>query len=186
MRVLHDTPLELTLGGIPGGASSVWLPLLVGSGISVVAAAFCLRAINAGEWYGAVMTGFGTMLGLLFLGVGIDHIFLRERLTLDRVTGEGSYRKNSSIRGQLQSYRFPLASVVRVSIEHTEEASSGGKRSGLPTEVVRARLLIDKPRRACVLDEVRNGSPKRLEALAARVAEFLNVPVRTVGNPADE
>lgn len=173
------------MGGIPGGVSSVWLPLVVGVGVGGGASVFCYYNVSTGNWLGAVMTAFGVLIGLLALCVGVDHIFLRERLTLDRVTGEGSYLKHSAIRGRVQACQFPLASVARVSIEHTLEAAPGGRRGSLPVEVVRARLLIDKPRRACVLDEVRNGNPRRLEALAARVADFLGVPMKVVGASAD-
>lgn len=77
-------------------------------------------------------------------------------------------------------FNFPLADVAAVSLERVLERHPGGGRHGgrSEVEVYRARLLLERPRRAITLDETSNGRDARVAAVAEAVAGFLGVPLR--------
>ncbi len=179
MRVIERHATRLVLGGIPHGAGWPTLGVAMGILFASVFGTLCARHLGQSQWYAASMTALGTGLGVLFLVVCADILLQRERLELDRTLQRGAYRLSSLIRGEIKSFEFPLERVAGVSLERFMQ-STGGK-SGFPVRALRARLLLDKPRRAILLDETQNQKNARIESIAGLTAEFLGVEPKRSG-----
>ena len=105
----------------------------------------------------------------------------RLRLVLDRGAGTGEYQVRSPIIDAGKSCKFALDEVHAVTIEAVRE-----KRPHYDVVVYHARLLLDNPRRAIVLEESRNEQVERVEAVATTVAGFLGITAERVQEGAVE
>ena len=102
----------------------------------------------------------------------------------DRVRRVATHATWSVLLGGRKEVEYPFEKIAATSIERSMQSAGGGKRSGMPTKVIRVRLLITKPRRAILMDETQGGGRKtvdEVEALAKEVAEFLGVEVKGMG-----
>lgn len=181
MRVIDRTADRMILYGRP--CSKPWLFVLGGLFIAGVGGAIMFKAgkPNIGMW---IAIAFGVFICGTMVVVGLDGVFRRERLTLDRTTKAATHETWSMLWGQRKSREYSLDKCVGTAVQRTLE-SSGGRR-GFPIRVTKARLLFDKPRKAIDLFEVQNGSDEKPRAIAREVAEFLQLSVREIGSHATE
>jgi hypothetical protein len=187
MKIHSRTETHLLLAGIPGSAGWLVFALLLGLLFTAVFGSLVRHEYRKrGLSYPVVMCGLGVALGQLFFWTGAVTLAVgRESLELNKSTlpgtGGGRYRSRSPIVTVTMSFDFDLADVHAVSIERfTEPHRGGGSHGGGGSEVdvCRARLLINKPRRAVTLDETSNYRDKRVIAVGQAVAEFLGVPIK--------
>jgi len=185
----------MVLAGIPGSAGWMTFALLLGLLFTAVFGGLARHHfLKEGFSYNVVMCSLGTALGQLFFWTAVVTLAIgRESLELNKAAPPGSrrgrYRSRSPIVSFAKSFDFDLAEVHAVSIERfTEHHPGGGRRAGGSSEVAvcRARLLINKPRRAVTLDETSNYRDERIIAVGRAVAEFLGVPIEDTDRRADK
>lgn len=124
-----------------------------------------------------IPAGVIVLLCTAFLIVGVKSLLDRERLTLDRATGRGTFETWNILGGKRKRHEFDLTRVVEVRIDvRTEATPGGGKRGGGTMRVFEATI---KPGKKIVLDTTSNGRDERVRRVAKDVAEFLGVPLRT-------
>ncbi len=183
MKIQSHTPERLVLTGVPGGAGWMVFATILGAALVGIigTVAYKMYAANGIGWPHLAM-GIGVLIGGAIFGMGIVTLAVgRLRLELDLVTGKGSYRVTSPIVEAGKPCEFDLAHVSAVSLERLDESRPHGRAGpdvGKGTaSIFRARLRLNKPRRAIVLDETENGQDGRVERLAATVAAFLGLEV---------
>lgn len=185
MRVTHRSDDELVLSGVPGGR--VWMVVLVVFGLAATAAAVYFLfavSIEAGGWTAALLPlAFGVVLAQVFFWTGAVTLAVgRLALRLDRASGRGAYEVRSPIVEAGKPTEFELRHAHSVSLERTTEWRPGRNGGGDSRATVwRARLRLNKPRSAIVLDETENNRLDRVEGVATEVAEFLGVPLERDG-----
>jgi len=175
VRVTFEDQNRIELEGTPQGRGmrfgiAIALALVAGgSGFAIL--------ISRHSKSNVELLGVGLFIAFgLFLLAAILWLSLRrERLELDRRAGIGFHIQRHLISRRTTSTEFELSRVHAVAVERTEQASGGGR--GFPITVHRARLLLLKPHAAIDLDEIQGGDPSSVEAIASRLARFLNVPV---------
>jgi hypothetical protein len=180
----------MVLAGIPGSAG--WMVFAMLLGLLFTGAFGALTWHNfkkKGFGRDVVSCGVGAALGQLFFWTGLVTLAVgRESLELDKTkTSGGRYRSRSPIVTVQKPFDFDLPNVHSVSIERLTERHRGGRRGGGSSEVdvIRARLLVSKPRRAVTLDESSNSQDERVIAVGRAVAEFLGVPIEETDRRAD-
>lgn len=185
MRIKTEDERVMRLSGVPGGVP--WMVFATVFGV-VLTSAFgyvaYLQSGPSGAWVPMVVCLIGAAFGQVFTWIGIATLAVaRESLELDRAGGVGRYRSRSPIITVPKSFDFQLERVHSVSVErYTERTPVGGGGAGQrigssEMDVCRARLLIDRPRRAITLDETSNHRDARVRGVAERVAVFLSVPI---------
>ncbi len=184
MRIVENTTDRLVLKGTPG--SVLWMVFATLLGVAVMAACgwFAWVAVSeAGGFLQLIPLGIGFLMGLVFLLIGLVTLAVgRMRLVLDRVTGNGSYDVYSPVVDVGKPCSFRLEEIDSVLIERQEEARPHtDDRGSFPAKVCRVQLRLRRPRRAIVLDETENGQERRVEALAAAVAGWLELEVTKQG-----
>lgn len=187
MKIRSRTPTRLVLAGIPGGAGWMVFSLVLGLLLTTGFTAFAARDYRA-DGFGSevVMGGLGALLGQFFFWLGVVTLAVgREALELDKATPVGRrggrYVSRSPIVQVPRPFEFDLADVQAVSLERLTERHPGGGRGGRSeVEICRARLLLERPRRAVTLDETSNHRDARVHAVGRAVAEFLGVPLEEV------
>lgn len=184
VKITERYPDRLVLAGLPHGVAWPLFGLALGSLFACVFGWLCAHHIQNAQWYNAVMTALGAALGMLFIFACTDVLQQRERLELDRVHRRGTFLHRSHVRGTIRSFEFPFERIAAVSLEKDMQSPGGGK--GFPTRVLRCRLLLQKPRRAILLDETQNQRDERIRRLAADVSEFLGTPIGESGRWDDE
>jgi hypothetical protein len=142
-----------------------------------------LNSLQRGHWYAAIGPALGIPVILILTVAGVALSLQCEEVVLDRAAGNGVHRKWFRLIGREKRREFKLERVHDVSIEFTTESRGG--RGGFPVNVCRARLRLDRPRRAFALAEVRDGSRRTIDELAQRVAAFLGVAIEQVGSAED-
>jgi hypothetical protein len=192
MKIRSRTETHLILAGIPGSAGWLVFALFLGLLFTAAFGRLARREYRKrGLSYPVVMCGLGVALGQLFFWTGAVTLAVgRESLELNKSALPGArYRSRSPIVTVPKSFDFDLADVHAVSIERLTERhpGGGGPRGGGGSEVdvCRARLLINKPRRAVTLDETSNFRDKRVIAVGQAVAEFLGVPIEETDRRTD-
>jgi hypothetical protein len=182
---------RLVLAGIPGSAGWMVFAMLLGLLFTGAFGALTWHNFQKGGFgRDVVACGIGTALGQLFFWTGLVTLAVgRESLELDKGPNPvGRYRSRSPIVTVQKPFDFDLAQVHAVSVERlTERHRGGGRRGGGASEVdvIRARLLISKPRRAVTLDESSNGRDERVITVGRTVAEFLGVPIEETDRRTD-
>jgi len=185
VRIRTDNGQRMILAGVPHGAGWMVFAFVLGLAIIAAAVAFARGLYQQGQWGGVGAMGVGVCIGLVIAWVGATEILKRERLTLDRTTGRGVWRRWNILRPAAAKERtFDLAKGTRVRLSRSTERRPRASASG-PTEaaqalhaeasVVRADLLISSPRLRIRLDETENGRDRRVTQIAERVAGFLDV-----------
>lgn len=188
MKIRARTDTRLVLADIPGGAGGMVFSLLLGLLFTVAFTALAWREHQTGGFgWEMVMDGLGALFGQFFFWLGAVTLALgREALELDKSPPAGRrggrYVSRSPIVQAPRPFEFELADVHAVSLERLTEHHPGGGRHGGRSEVdvCRARLLIERPRRAVTLDETSNHQDTRVLAVGRAVAEFLGVPLEEV------
>lgn len=180
MRVVENTAERLVLRGKPGGALWMGFATLLGLVFMGVTAWFGWVTFHEiGGYLQLIPMGIGFLMGFGFFCLGAVTLLVgRMSLTLDRVTGEGVYEVVSPIIEAGKPCRFRLEHVNSVTVEASTEARHRTEgQGGFDAQVCRARLRINKPRRAIELDETQNGQEPRVERVAQSVAEWLDLEV---------
>jgi len=151
--------------------------MLIGLLLSAAVAWFGLDTYRR-EGFGFPMVSLGVGLlvaqfifwtGAVTLAVG------RLELVLDRGTGQGEYNVRSPIIDCGKPCRFELDDIHGVTFETVTES-----RPQSIAVVDRARLRVNRPRRAITLDESQNGQAERVESMAVAVAEFLETTTERI------
>jgi len=179
MKVTLRTANRMELRGVPQGRS-IPFGVLVCFGIAVAAGFFVsIQWTNSRSVWAVVPPA----LIVVFMGAMMVVLVLlwmkRERVVLDHVSKVVEHETWSLLWGSRKSRAYPFESIHGVRVQRSLESQGGGK--GFPVEVVKARLLISRPRRAIELDEVQSGNRAPVEAIAREVAEFLGVPLEMTG-----
>lgn len=177
----------MELEGVPQSRGLLF-SALVAAALSIVFGVFTFYLFMKSGWTSAIMPGLGTLFGLFLFCFVFAMSLRRERLTLDRVSRVATHATWSVLLGGNRAVEYPFEKIAAVSIERSMQSVGGGKRSGMPTRVTRARLLITKPRRAVQLDETQGGGKKtveEVEAIAREVGAFLGVEVKEMGRHSD-
>ncbi len=180
MRIVENTTGRLVLKGTPG--SFLWMVFATLLGVVVMAACGWFAWVSVGESGGylkLVPLGIGFLMGLAFLLIGLVTLAVgRMRLVLNRVSGEGEYDVYSPVIDVGKPCSFRLEDIDSVAIErHEEDRPNSDQRGSFPAKVCRARLRLRKPRRAIVLDETENGQERRVQGVAEKVGEWLDLEV---------
>lgn len=192
MKLRFQTTTHLLLTGVPGSIGWMLFALLLGLLFSGVFGVLAWRHFQAeGYSYNGVMCSLGAALGQLFFWTGLVTLAVgRETLELNKSAAPGScggcYRSRSPIVRVPKSFDFDLSAIEAVSIERFTERHPGGRRDGgSEMDVCRARLLINKPRRAITLNEPSNYRDARVTAIGQTVAAFLEVSLKESDQRAD-
>jgi len=169
MRLRTNSGDRLCFSGIPGDSAAFLVPPLVGIGFLV--GGYVLGWLS-NEWILKLLIGIPcSVIGVFVLAMGTYGLTLRERLILDKVTGEGEYRRISVMTRHTEEHiRFHLAEVHGVRLWHREEGVASQGRWHFIWEVA---LLIKQPRKSIILMEDQSDRGKRAQAAASTVADFL-------------
>lgn len=159
----------------------------LGAGIT----SFCIYLIwlqwtNDGFSFSFIPLGAGILFGLLFLALGVAQLRARERLTLDRQIGRGSYTSNSPMVVTAKPFEFDLDNIAEIRLTHrVEYREAGGPDNHAPNraEIWRLELSTTKPRRTVLIDESQNGREQRVRSIAEQLGEFLDVELIEDINP---
>lgn len=185
MKILRTTPERIELGGMPAAGFAMLGGVFVCPVLALGVVFFLWKewTSRGAHWYSPqVLILFGTTAFVAFLWAVCFSMFLRrEWLVMDKVTGRGEHGTRwiwGTTAGRIKS--FELDRIRHVALEYYM-SSGGGRRGSVPREQKRARLLLDKPRRAIVLEDSEGGIDGRVEPVARDVAEWLGVEVRVMG-----
>ncbi len=179
MKIKTQTGDRLILAGVPGGVGWMVFATVLGAAFLGILGTVSYRMYAAsGFVLPHIAMAVGILIGAAIFAMGVVTLAIgRLRLELDLVTQRGSYRVTSPIVDAGKPCEFDLAHVHSVSLERFEESRPSGETGSRTAQVVRARLRVNKPRRAIVLDETENGQDERVERVATTVAEFLGLEV---------
>ena len=183
MKINSDSGDRLILRGIPQGRGLIF-GFFVCLTILIVGLIFAYILHSKSN---SIRAAIGPLIGAGFMSCILLCLILaslkRERLTLDKVTQTATHETWSLLFGTRKSKSYHFDRIHAVAIEKTLQAQGGGK--GFPIQVTKARLLILGPRggrQAVDLDEAQSGGPAQVEALAQAVAQFLNIPLKSLGS----
>ena len=177
MKVQQQTNSRMVLTGIPG--RRVWMIALTCLGVILTAGVGFFAVVIYNEYQGIAWPHLPLALvffiaqalfwtGVITLAVG------RLTLILDAATGTGEYRVKSPIVDAGRPCKFKLDHIHSVTIETATESRPGRPgHADTIARVHRARLRLNKPRRAITLDETENDRINRVETVAQEVATFL-------------
>ncbi|MEM9657704.1 MAG: hypothetical protein AAF961_05015 [Planctomycetota bacterium] len=180
MRIVENTNERLVMQGTPGGVRWMVFAALLGMAVMAATGWFARTSVHeTDQYFQLVPLGIGFLMGTALLLIGLLTLALgRMRLILDRVTGNGNYDVYSPIIDVGKPCAFRLDAIDGVNVERREETRHGNDAGGsFPAKICLARLRIRQPRRAIVLDETENGQERRVQAVAQKVAEWLELEV---------
>ena len=186
MRVTEVTPQRIRLRGKPGG--TLWMSFAALLGLTFMAASvfFAWGAVVVSKSYWPLLPlGFGFLMGILFTAIGLSSLcFGRLALTLDRVTGLGSYEVRSPMIDAGKPCEFELSQIKSVTVTKSESSDAQQPASPLenpkrrrPAKFCVATLRLAPRRRKILLDETQNGREQRVVAVATAVADWLQMPI---------
>lgn len=188
MKILRSTPERIELGGMPGAGFARMGAFLVCPVLTLGVGSFLWMAWTAtgARWYSAdVLILTAAALFIVFLwGVCFSLFLRREWLVMDKVTRRGEHGMRWVWGARIGKVKaFDIDRVRHVSLELYMSSGGGGRRGGggLPRQQKRARLLLDRPRRAILLEDSEGGIDARVEPVANGVAEWLGVEVSRMG-----
>jgi hypothetical protein len=176
MKVKQQTNSRMVLTGIPGGRVGIIALTLLG--ILLTAGVGFFAVVIYKEYKGVAWPHLPLLLGFLIAQVlfwtGVITLAVgRLTLILDTATGTGEYRVKSPIVDAGSPCTFKLENVHSVTIETATESRPRRPGHASFATVHRARLRLNRPRRAITLDETENNQLHRLETVAQKVASFL-------------
>lgn len=187
MKILRTTPERIELGGMPAAGFAMLGGFVVCPVLALGVSFFLWKEWTkpGAHWYSAdVLILFGAAAFIAFLWGVCAALFLRrEWLVMDKVTQRGEHGTRWVWGTRIgKSMEFDLDRIRHVALERYMSSGGGGRRGGgLPRQQKRARLLLDKPRRAIALEDSESGLDSRVEPVAKGVAEWLGVEVRRMG-----
>lgn len=183
MKIVRNQPERIELRGVPAAGFALLGGVFVCPALAAGVGFFLwLELTRTGaKWHSLpvlVLCGAAVFIAFLW-AVALAQVFRREWLVLDKVTGRGEHGTRWIFGGAGTMRTFELSRIRHVSLEFY--SSRGGGR-GMPVAQKRARLLLDKPRRAIVLEDSESGFDGRVEPVAAAVAAWLGMEVKRMGS----
>ncbi|MEM8680258.1 MAG: hypothetical protein AAGF97_13000 [Planctomycetota bacterium] len=180
MRIKQQSISRMILTGIPGGRWGILALTLVGALLTAGAGGFAWLVYQqyAGLAWPHIPIGIGLLIAQFLFWTGAVTLAVGQlTLILDLASGQGEYRVISPIVDAGKPCRFELQHVQSVTVETSTESRPRSPGQFGEAHVVRARLRLNKPRRAITLDESENGRVAQITRLAEEVASFLDKPL---------
>lgn len=188
MKILRSTPERIELGGVPATGFALLGGCVVCPALAVGVGFFLWKEWTArgAHWYwpNILILIFAAAFVAFLWGVCLSLFLRREWLVMDKVTGRGEHGMRWVWGARIGRVKaFDIDRVRHVSLELYMSSGGGGRRGGggMPREQKRARLLLDRPRRAILLEDSEGGIDSRVEPVANGVAEWLGVKVSRMG-----
>jgi hypothetical protein len=175
--IIEQSESRLVMAGVPGSRRWMIVATLIGVLLTVAVGWFGLEAYRReGVSFSLLSLGIGMLVAQFIFWTGAVTLAVgRLRLVLDRTAGTGEYQVRSPIIDAGKSCSFDLTDVHAVTIEAVRE-----KRPHYDVVVFHARLMLNNPRRAIVLEESQNEQVERVEVVAEAVAGFLGTTAERV------
>ena len=160
--------------------------MLLGLTVMLLSACFAWISVHETESYWPILPlGFGFLMGGVFFSIGsVTLLFGRMVLTLDRMSGTGSYEVRSPIIDVGKSCSFELSQIQSITLEKSSfTPSSRGASDAMGSETpsnakfCTAVLRLKPRRRKIVLDETQNGRDGRVSGIAITISEWLPMPL---------
>ena len=186
LRIVEQTPQRIRLQGIPGGGIWMCFAMLLGLTVMLLSTCFAWISVHETESYWPILPlGFGFLMGGVFFSIGsVTLLFGRMVLTLDRMSGKGSYEVRSPIIDVGKPCSFELSQIQSITLEKSSFTPSPrdapeaiGSEAPSNAKFCTAVLRLKPRRRKIVLDETQNGRDARVSGISIAISEWLPMPL---------